>query len=199
MSRSRCRSYLVLLALALAAGVASPAGAEVGIYRPPVDAPVVDGFRLPNGPYGAGNRGLEYATVPGRPVRAIGDGLVVFAGRVAGNRAVTVLHPDGLRSSYSYLADVRVEVGDRVTIGQTVGTAGERFHLGVRAGGTYLDPAALFSTAVVHLVPVDAGPVPGASSPATRDVDQDALGRSTWDWLTGGGAGNVAGTLARRS
>ena len=43
-------------------------------YSPPVDAPVVDGFRPPATPYGAGNRGIDYATVPGTPVRAAADG-----------------------------------------------------------------------------------------------------------------------------
>ena len=194
----RVRPRLVLVALALTAALAAPASAAV-TYQPPVDAPVIDGFALPNGPYGAGNRGLEYATVPGTPVRAIGDGLVVFAGPVAGNRAVTVLHPDGLRSSYSYLAEILVSTGDHVTIGQTLGRAGERLHLGVRWGGTYLDPAELFTTTDVHLVPVEGephGPEYGDGSPATRSVDQNA---SWWTWLTGGGAGSVTGTLARRS
>lgn len=196
---SRSRSFLVLLLLAMTAGLVPSAGADTAIYRPPVDAPVVDGFRLPNGPFGAGNRGLEYDTVPGQAVRAIGAGLVVFAGPVAGIDYVTVLHPDGLRSSYGYLAERLVTLGDRVVVGQIVGTAGERLHLGVRSGGTYLDPAALFTTTGVHLVPV-ASRFPHASGsgtvpPATRWVDQNGA----WAWLTGGGAGSVAGTLARRS
>jgi len=194
----RVRPRLVLVALALTAALAAPASAAV-TYQPPVDAPVIDGFALPNGPYGAGNRGLEYATVPGTPVRAIGDGLVVFAGPVAGNKAVTVLHPDGLRSSYSYLAEIVVATGDHVTIGQTVGRAGERLHLGVRVGGTYLDPAGLFTTGGVRLVPVDEEPDGspyGNGLPPTRSVDE---GASWWTWLTGGGAGSVTGTLARRS
>ncbi len=197
MSRS-VRVGLVLAAFALSASFASPAEAAV-LYRPPVDAPVVDAFRLPDGPYGAGNRGLEYTTVPGTPVRAIGDGLVVFAGVVAGNRAVTLLHPDGLRSSYSYLADVRVAVGTRVAIGQAVGTAGERLHLGVRSGGTYLDPAALFTATGVHLVPVGDHPSRAARSTAFPEPRSAGPSPSWWTWLTGGGAGSVAGTLARRS
>ena len=132
---------------------------------------MVDGFRLPFGPYGPGNRGLEYATEPGQEVRAIGPGLVVFAGPVAGNRAVTVLHPDGLRSSYSYLDEVLVKVGERVSTGTPVGTAGERFHLGVRAGGTYLDPAALFATGHVRLVPLP-DPTPTPADPATAAPDR---------------------------
>ena len=49
------------------------------IYRAPVDAPVTDPFRPPPEPWSPGNRGIEYATVPGTPVRAIGPGAVVFA------------------------------------------------------------------------------------------------------------------------
>jgi murein DD-endopeptidase MepM/ murein hydrolase activator NlpD len=195
---SRARSFVVLLLLGLTAAVAAPSGAAVATYRPPVDAPVVDGFRLPNGPFGAGNRGLEYATGPGQTVRAIGDGLVVFAGPVAGIRYVTVLHPDGLRSSYGFLAELLVAGGDRVAIGQAIATSGDRLHLGVRIGGTYLDPASLFSSTGVRLVPVGDGSAP-ASSPGLPTADPGALGRSTWDWLAGGGAGTVAGTLARRS
>src|SRR5690349_10370437 len=100
---SRLLSFVALVVATVLVPPPPPAAGTT--YRPPVDAPVVDTFRLPDGPYGAGNRGLEYATSPGDPVRAIGDGLVVFAGPVAGNDAVTVLHPDGLRSSYSYLAE----------------------------------------------------------------------------------------------
>ena len=67
--------------------------------RPPVDAPVVDPFRPPTSPYGPGNRGIDYATVPGTVVRTIAPGTVTFAGVVAGTRYVTVTHADGLRSS----------------------------------------------------------------------------------------------------
>jgi murein DD-endopeptidase MepM/ murein hydrolase activator NlpD len=194
---SRVLLFFVLVPLVLV-GALSPAAAASD-YRPPVDAPVVDGFRLPLGPYGPGNRGLEYATEPGQEVRAIGSGLVVFAGPVAGNRAVTVLHPDGLRSSYSYLDEVLVKAGERVSTGTPVGTAGERFHLGVRTGGTYLDPAALFATGHVRLVPlpdpisaVPADPATGAVPDRPPDRPE-ALPERAWGWLTG------AGRLAARS
>jgi murein DD-endopeptidase MepM/ murein hydrolase activator NlpD len=177
--------FLSCVAL-LGALIVGPAElAHAATYRPPVDAPVVDGFRLPDGPYGAGNRGLQYATSPGDPVHAIGDGLVVFAGPVGGTRAVTVVHPDGLRSSYSYLAEVRVDVGQPVARGTTIGLAGETFHLGVRAGGTYLDPAALFVTTGVHLVPVE--------PPTRKAKPEPGPVQRAWGWLTG------TVTLARRS
>lgn len=118
-------------------------------YQPPVDSPISDPFRPPAGPYGPGNRGIEYATSPGTPVRAIGAGAVIFAGQVGGQLFVTVQHPDGLRSSYSWLASVGDTVGQIVRTGDIVGTSGERFHLGVRLpDGTYIDPGSLFGPQV---------------------------------------------------
>ena len=74
---------------------------------------------------------------------------------VAGTRAVTVLHPDGLRSSYTGLATVTATAGEDVAGGEAIGTSGDRLHLGVRSGDAYLDPATLFGTgARAHLVPV---------------------------------------------
>jgi murein DD-endopeptidase MepM/ murein hydrolase activator NlpD len=112
-----------------------------GTYHPPVDAPVIDPFRAPATPWGPGNRGLEYATDPGSPVRAIGAGRIVFAGQVGGRLAVTVLHPDGRRSSYSDLESIEVGTGQLVPRGTVVGRAGRTFHLGLREGERYVDPA----------------------------------------------------------
>jgi len=129
-----------LAASALVLAVSPGAGPT---YRPPVDRPVSRPFDLSRGPYGAGNRGLDYAVRAGDPIRAIGSGTVVFAGSVAGSRYVTVLHPDGLRSSYSYLSRIDVRRGQAVAGGATVGTSSDRFQLGIRRGSTYLDPASL--------------------------------------------------------
>lgn len=152
-------------------------------YAPPVDAPVADPFRAPDQPWAPGNRGIEYATTPGAPVHAIGPGVVTFAGPVAGALHVTVRHPDGLRSSYSYLAVVRVGAGDAVDGGAEVGLAGARFHLGVRRDDdTYLDPASLWGRPVgggrAHLVPDDAPPGSrGPPAAAARGIDPSAFGQ----------------------
>jgi murein DD-endopeptidase MepM/ murein hydrolase activator NlpD len=148
-------------------------GALLLAYQPPVDAPVVDPFRPPAHPYGPGNRGLEYAPRPGSAVRAIGDGRVVFAGPVAGRLHVSVDHPDGLRSTYSLLRSITVRVGTTVTAGQELGRSGARFHLGVRVGDEYLDPAALFAVAGprVRLVPL------------SDDAVGARLGARTGHWL----------------
>src|SRR5437667_3314900 len=127
----------------VAAGLAPPAVAD-SAYRPPVTAPVADPFRPPPQPWAAGNRGLDYATRPGQEVRAAADGEVVFAGPVAASLHVVVLHPDGLRTSYSFLGSVRVGRGDHVRQGEVVGTAGiQALHFGARARDAYLDPALL--------------------------------------------------------
>jgi len=139
-------------------------------YVEPVDAPVVDGFRAPAGPYGPGNRGLEYDTQPGQVVRAAAPGSVVFAGMVAGERHVTVLHDDGRRSSYSFLASIDVSTGQVVADGAPIGTAGELLHVGVREGDVYVDPAALFGTEVrsVRLVPENPSGSPTWDAAATE-------------------------------
>jgi len=112
-------------------------------YRPPVEAPVTDPFRAPLTPFGPGNRGLEYGTRAGQTVRAIGAGVVTFAGSIGGSRYVTVSHADGVRSSYSYLAEILVGERQVLATGAPLGRAGPTFHLGVRCGDAYLDPAAV--------------------------------------------------------
>jgi murein DD-endopeptidase MepM/ murein hydrolase activator NlpD len=136
-------------------GAPSPAPPEAARvwHRRPVRAPVVDRFRLPDGPFGAGNRGWEHATPPGTPVRATAPGTVTFAGQVAGNLHVSVLHADGVRSTYSYLASLSVVAGQVVAAGQLVGRSTHRFQVGFLRGDTYLDPASRFVPLVVRLVP----------------------------------------------
>lgn len=130
-------------------------------YHPPVEGPVVDPFRAPATPYGAGNRGLTYDTRAGDPVRAAGDGQVVFAGPVAESLHITVLHADGVRTSYSFLQRVDVAVGQKVRRGDTVGVAGDELHFGARRGKGYFDPATLFAGAGegdVELLPLEIPP-----------------------------------------
>lgn len=155
------------LVLALAPpGGARPAGTQEPVdYDPPVDAPVTDPFRPPPRPWLPGNRGIEYATAPGAPVRAAGRGVVTFAGAVAGSLHVTVTHPDGVRTSYSYLASIEVAVGAAVAKGQVVGRSGSRLHVGARRGEVYIDPASLWADGPpwVRLVPLGGAPTPRRS------------------------------------
>lgn len=158
----------VFCGAALVVGLLAPpaqAAAVAFVYIPPVDAPVADPFRPPTTPYGAGNRGLEYATAPGAVVVVAADGVVTFAGSVAGGLHVTVRHPDGLRTTYSFLARIDVVVGQRVRQGDQVGVTRDHLHFGARRGSAYFDPASLFGSGrpEVRLVPFDEPPGEGAA------------------------------------
>jgi hypothetical protein len=169
-----CAVALCLTALTACPVVAGAAPPPT--YRPPVEAPVVDPFRPPATTYGPGNRGLEYGTAPGTEVRAAGDGEVVFAGPVAGSLHVTVRHPDGLRTTYSFLARIDVVVGQAVHQGDRVGVTVAHLHLGARVGDAYLDPASLFGAGppTVRLVPFD--DPPGAGPAGERGAISQLIG-----------------------
>ena len=142
--------------MAVAASVlALPAGASDHharpVFRPPVDAPVADPFRAPDGSYGPGNRGVEYDTEPGDVVRAAAAGAVSFARAVAGTLHVTVDHGGGVVSSYSYLQRISVRVGAHVGQGAVIGIAGERLHFGVRLDGDYTDPDSFIGVRSVRI------------------------------------------------
>jgi hypothetical protein len=147
----------VLGVVVLGAGTVRPAGAEGApvVYRPPVDAPVTDRFRPPTTAFGAGNLGIDYATAPGTTVRAAAAGQVVFAGAVGGTLHVVVLHGDGVRTTYAFLASVGVTRGQTVGVGAPVGTSGPGLHFGARVGDAYVDPLVLLASGPprVRLVP----------------------------------------------
>lgn len=176
----------VALCLAISTAMPAPATGQPPPYVAPVEAPVVDPFRPPTSPFGPGNRGLEYGTAPGAEVRAAADGVVSFAGSVAGTRHVTLRHDDGLRTTYSFLDRVDVVVGQRVEQGHVLGTTVGHLHLGARAGDAYLDPASLFADGPAHveLVPFDEPPGSGEAG------ERSAIGQLI------GGLGGLAGGLA---
>ena len=153
-----CRLVALVLSVVVATVVVAgngPAWAQVAeiertassaglAYIWPVHGTVVDPFRPPAHAYGPGNRGLEFATQPGSSFWAAERGVVSFAGPVGGRLHITVSHPDGLRVSYSGVGSVGVRRGERVRQGQQLGTTGDRLHVGIRRGETYLDPARIF-------------------------------------------------------
>jgi murein DD-endopeptidase MepM/ murein hydrolase activator NlpD len=168
--RTVALAVALVLVVALLPGtvLAPPAGAGRTVlrYQAPVDGPIIDHFRPPGCPWCAGNRGIDFATTPGASVRASAPGLVTFAGTIGHDRFVVVAHPDGLRTTYAYLATIAVVVGATVAAGAVVGTAGSELHFGVRRGTTYLDPELLLAGAVLRprLVPAS-GATPRAARP----------------------------------
>ena len=99
---------VVAMAAALCCSLlAEPAGAAttppVGSWTWPIEGRVVRGFVPPPTPYSAGHRGIDIAAAFGTPVHAPADGVVTFAGFVAGELFVTIDHGDGYRSTDSWL------------------------------------------------------------------------------------------------
>ncbi|MFO7591210.1 MAG: peptidoglycan DD-metalloendopeptidase family protein [Acidimicrobiia bacterium] len=156
------------------------AGAAPTRWLLPVDGPIARPFRAPVGQYASGHRGVDLVAAPGTGVRAANDGVVVFAGSVAGALHVVVAHDGGIRTSSSFLERVDVRVGQRVSRGTVIGAAGGTgdghgagvLHLGVRVGERYIDPMLLFGevdlTAIVRLVPVSAGEIADATTTAAE-------------------------------
>lgn len=130
----------LVLAIVFAAGPALVADA-LPCWQPPVVAPITDPFREPACAWCPGNRGIEYGTRTGASVRAVATGRVSYAGTIAGTTYVVVRHGDGRRVTYANLIDESFDADDLVVRGQLVGRADGRFHLGVREGERYVDPA----------------------------------------------------------
>ena len=165
----------------LMALAASPVWAEPtsGRWQWPTEPPhpVFHPFEQPAHRYAAGHRGLDIA-VSGTDVRAVEGGTVRFAGDVAGRGVVSVLHADGLLSTYEPVdavveAGARVEAGD--LLGQVTTTAAGAWHcpeapclhLGARRGEDYLDPLLLLGARGPSvLLPLGGGGSPAQSDPA---------------------------------
>lgn len=137
---------------------------------------VLRGWEPPATVYGPGHRGVDLAAAPGTPVRAMADGRVSFAGRVAGKGVVSVeLAGTGdppLRTTYE---PVRASVpqGAEVAAGEVVGTveaggshcAAPCVHWGLLRGESYLDPLSLLPPWLLHRGPSRLLPVLGVPLP----------------------------------
>lgn len=96
------------------------------------------------------HRGTDYAASSGTPVRSVGDGVVVRAGRMSGyGNVVEVRHANGFVSRYGHLRGFArgVKRGVRVAIGETVGYVGmtglataPHLHFEVLVGGVQRNP-----------------------------------------------------------
>ena len=165
----RARILLPLLMAVAAAAAPLPAAADpappavVALWSAPLDGDltVTRPFDPPPDPFAAGHRGADLGGTPWSPVLAAGDGVVVFAGMVAGRPVVSIDHADGLRTTYEPV-DPSVAAGQRVSRGFPIGTLSSGhagcpreacLHWGLRRGETYLDPLALLRPPQVRLLP----------------------------------------------
>lgn len=94
--------------------------------------------------------GTDYAAAEGTPVRAIGDGVVVFAGRKGGyGNMIDIRHRNGMVSRYGHMRNFAAGMrpGSRVAMGTTIGyvgmtgwATGPHLHFEIRVGGVAHDP-----------------------------------------------------------
>lgn len=110
----------------------------------------------------AGHRGVDLLGSAGVAVRAPAEGVVAFAGSVAGKGVVSIDHPGGLRSTYEPVQAL-VTAGQSVRPLQEIGilaTEGGHcapracLHWGARRGSDYIDPLALVGAGPVVLLPM---------------------------------------------
>jgi murein DD-endopeptidase MepM/ murein hydrolase activator NlpD len=117
-------------------------------------------FEAPAHRYAPGHRGVDLGAAVGSTVVSPGDGVVAFAGMVAGRPVLSVAGSDGLRSTLEPVV-ATVAVGTPVAAGEAIGTVASPtghcprscVHWGVRQGRDYVDPLGLVQPRVV-LVPV---------------------------------------------
>jgi len=132
-------------------------------WRPPLDGPLTisRAFRPPAHPYGAGHRGVDLAGTADAAVRAVGDGVVGFAGWVGDRSVVSVTHGE-LRTTYEPLVPA-VRAGQRVVGGDVLGhlvpghpgcPATACLHWGLLRGTAYLDPLGLLRRVSPRLLPL---------------------------------------------
>ena len=95
------------------------------------------------------NNGIDIETEIGTPVRSVARGRVDYTSEDFGayGEMIIVNHGDGYYTLYGHLSEIGVSVGQEVTAGQVIGSAGDTgslkgpaLHFEVRKGGTSLDP-----------------------------------------------------------
>lgn len=97
-----------------------------------------------------GHQGTDYAAAAGTPVRALGDGRVVFVGWRGGyGRVIEIRHTNGYVTRYGHLQGFAsgIKAGMSVPISRTIGyvgssglATGPHLHFEVLVGGQHRDP-----------------------------------------------------------
>lgn len=108
------------------------------------------------------HKGVDYAARRGTPIRAAGDGKVIFAGRKGGYGKVLILqHGSNYTTLYAHLQSFGrgVRVGKRVKQGQSVAyvgssglASGPHLHYEFRVNGVHRDP---LRVRLPHAKPID--------------------------------------------
>jgi murein DD-endopeptidase MepM/ murein hydrolase activator NlpD len=97
------------------------------------------------------HHGIDFAAPTGTPVRAVGDGMVEFAGTQNGYGNIVILkHRSNQETAYAHLSRIDVKVGQSVSQSQTLGAVGStgwatgpHLHFEFRVNGDYQDPSTI--------------------------------------------------------
>lgn len=137
-------------ALVRRGGAPDPAPAPLPARRSPASA-ITSGFGYRTDPIDHTRKfhdGLDLAAPAGTAIHVLRPGVVTFAGRAGGyGNLVVVDHGGGLETRYGHCASLSVAPGDRVEVGDVVGTVGStgrstgpHLHYEVRRDGIPVDP-----------------------------------------------------------
>lgn len=117
-------------------------------------------FDPPEVKWGSGHRGVDLAAQAGTQVSAPSDGLIVFAGKVAGRGVLTLRHPQGFDTTYEPVTDTlsvgsAVHRGDRIATVDSGGHCPQScLHWGYKLDAdTYRDPLTLVTALRPVLLP----------------------------------------------
>ncbi|AWB81687.1 M23 family peptidase [Corynebacterium yudongzhengii] len=158
----RVLTVLFIVAVWLACATTTPLFAYVDpVTRSPSPSGVLRGADIPEQNWQPGHRGVDLRAEVGETIHAAGDGVVAFAGVVAGTPVVSIDHPDGLRTTYLPV-NAWVTEGDEVTEAEPIGVlaaptdGSSGLHWGALTGpDRYIDPLSLLDAPVIRLKPVD--------------------------------------------
>ena len=124
-------------------------GTPVQNFKGVLDWPIEARVEKPFGPrldpvYGTRvpHNGLELATAPGKQVRVVFPGKVLFAAPFQGYGLTAVVHhPGRVFSLYAGLGELRVAAEDVVSLGQVIGVATDTLYFEIREENRPVDPA----------------------------------------------------------
>ncbi|MFT8363477.1 MAG: M23 family metallopeptidase [Sporolactobacillus sp.] len=101
-------------------------------------------------PYSSKTKGVTVKTTANESVKAVQDGLVIFAGTKKGTgQTIVIQHKDHSESWYGHLDKVTVKIYQEVTKGEKIGiTSGGKngsFYFALKKGAKFIDPIQVMS------------------------------------------------------
>ncbi len=129
-------------------------------HKFPAGPAVTRGYDPPEKRWQSGHRGVDLQAVAGQEITASADGEVYFAGVIAGRPSTSIMHADGIRTTYQPVRAL-VAKGDPIRQGEVIGILEEPaefnetgLHWGALRGKDYLNPLDLIERREIVLKPV---------------------------------------------